>query len=221
MKRHTYKNKNILGILLILTMVLAGVGLGMHNTDATEKTSDVTLNFTFQDSLSVEFPTGSGWSGNNHTTDLGSVNPGESKQGDVTGPIKVGSNAGSGFYLSATVGTKGGDGNLNLTSGTDPSNKVTLLTGPVSATELARQSGSVWGFRYATSDAGNIDTALGSASYDTLPLDASDNGASGKKLIESGNQGEKSLKYQVGIKTDPTLKAGTYQNVIHFYAVSK
>ena len=220
MKRHTYKNKKILGAILTVALVGTGVGIAANNANAAnydngtgQETVDV--KFNFDETLNFVLP--AGWENGNHTTQLGELSAGGAAE-STPQEISVGSNSSSGFYLSATVGNVGdANGDLKLINGGGDAS-ISNLSTSANLANIEQASGSAWGFRYVTGSGTDIKTAR----YNGLPVDKGDNGSTGVKLLgEGSSSSEKTFKYQVGVKTDGSQKEGTYQNVIHFYLVGQ
>ena len=174
---------------------------------------------TYQNSVDVEFAINPSISINLSSNDLiiDNLTPGNSSDSNVI-TATVSTNAGYGYYMSATAGTS--STNTNLTSSTGSiftnlsSNAATLSSFP----------DNYWGYSYSTDDGstwisgsqGNTNTG-----YDGLPLDNDDSGTTGVILTSTDsftNSG--SVKFKIGAKASSTQASGTYTNTVNFYAVA-
>ena len=175
---------------------------------------------TYQSSTDVEFTLNPTLNVTLSSSDLTIDNlvPGSSSDSNVI-TASVSTNAGYGYYLSATAGTK--TGNTDLTNGSGNS-KFTNLSS--TATTLNDIPADHWGYSYSQDDgttwvSGNADATT--SGYNGLPLDNDDSGATGVMLLRTdsfSNSG--SVKFKIGAKASPNQASGTYTNTVNFYAVA-
>ena len=175
---------------------------------------------TYQSSTDVEFTLNPTLNVTLSSSDLTIDNlaPGSSSDSNVI-TASVSTNAGYGYYLSATAGTK--TGSTDLTNGSGNS-KFTNLSS--TATTLNDIPADHWGYSYSQDDgttwvSGNADSAV--SGYNGLPLDNDDSGATGVMLIRTdsfSNAG--SVKFKIGAKASTNQASGTYTNTVNFYAVA-
>ena len=175
---------------------------------------------TYQSSTDVEFTLNPTLNVTLSSSDLTIDNlvPGSSSDSNVI-TASVSTNAGYGYYLSATAGTK--TGNTDLTNGSSNS-KFTNLSS--TATTLNDIPADHWGYSYSQDDgttwvSGNADATT--SGYNGLPLDNDDSGATGVMLLRTdsfSNSG--SVKFKIGAKASSTQASGTYTNTVNFYAVA-
>ncbi len=174
---------------------------------------------TYQNSVDVEFTINPSISINLSSNDLiiDNLTPGNSSDSNVI-TATVSTNAGYGYYMSATAGTS--STNTNLTS---PTGSIFTNLSSNAAT-LSSFPDNYWGYSYSTDDGstwisgsqGNTNTG-----YDGLPLDNDDSGATGIILTSTDsftNSG--SVKFKIGAKASSTQASGTYTNTVNFYAVA-
>ena len=180
----------------------------------------VTSALTYQSSTDVEFTLNPTLNVTLSSSDLTIDNlvPGSSSDSNVI-TASVSTNAGYGYYLSATAGTK--TGNTDLTNGSS-NTKFTNLSS--TATTLNDIPADHWGYSYSQDDgttwvSGNADATT--SGYNGLPLDNDDSGATGVMLLRTdsfSNAG--SVKFKIGAKASPSQASGTYTNTVNFYAVA-
>ena len=183
-------------------------------------TNNTTSALTYQSSTDVEFTLNPTLNVTLSSSDLTIDNlaPGSSSDSNVI-TASVSTNAGYGYYLSATAGTK--TGSTDLTNGSGNS-KFTNLSS--TATTLNDIPADHWGYSYSQDDgttwvSGNADSAV--SGYNGLPLDNDDSGATGVMLIRTdsfSNAG--SVKFKIGAKASTNQASGTYTNTVNFYAVA-
>ena len=175
---------------------------------------------TYQNSVNVEFTINPTISISLSSPDLiiDNLTPGSSSDSNII-TVDVSTNAGYGYYMSATAGTS--TGNTNLTSTTSSSVFTNLSTNTAS---LNAFPDNYWGYSYSTDNGttwisgSHGDTSTG---YNGLPLDNDDSGATGVILAETDsftNTG--SIKFKIGAKAAATQATGTYTNTVNFYAVA-
>ena len=150
---------------------------------------------------------------------IDNLTPGSSSDSNII-TVDVSTNAGYGYYMSATAGTS--TGNTDLTNQSSSSAKFTNLSSNVAT--LSSFPDNNWGYSYST-DNGTTwisgsegNTATG---YNGLPLDNDDSGATGIILSSTDsftNTG--SIKFKIGAKASTTQASGTYTNTVNFYAVA-
>lgn len=197
-------------LFLVLT-VLAGV----RNEIALAESKSATVQFTFDPSLTLTID------GTRDMT-VPSMTPGQSnKSNEVT--LKVVTNNAAGYSVTATVGaTNNASTSLKRTDGSElftavSSNKATK-------TKIGSFGNNTWGFAYTTgswaADA-NID-------YYGLPLDTGTNDTTkaqaGLEILGSSTPTASTgatVKCRIAVKVGPTQPAGTYNNTVHFYVVTK
>ncbi|MBQ3433398.1 hypothetical protein IJG22_03865 [Candidatus Saccharibacteria bacterium] len=176
---------------------------------------------TYQNSVDVEFTINPSLSINLSANDLiiNDLTPGSSSDSNII-TVDVATNAGYGYYMSATAGASTTD--TNLTHSTNTSNVFTNLA--TNATTLSDFPDNYWGYSYSTDNGSTWisgsqgDTATG---YNGLPLDNDDSGATGVILASTDsltNAG--SVKFKIGAKASATQASGTYTNTVNFYAVA-
>ena len=176
---------------------------------------------TYQNSVDVEFTLNPTLSINLSSDNLviDNLTPGSSSDSNIV-TVDVATNAGYGYYMSATAGANSTD--TNLTNNTNSGNVFTNLTSNV--TTLSAFPDNHWGYSYSTDNGSTWisgsqgDTATG---YDGLPLDNDDDGATGVILASTdsiANAG--SVKFKIGAKAAITQASGTYTNIVNFYAVA-
>lgn len=198
MKRHTNKHREIFGLIVA---AVAALGLGvlaqqMVWADDTQ-TSEVNVQFTFGSVLSL--------TADKETISIEGLAPGTSKESDPV-TVTVDTNNTSGFYVSATAGTS--STNTDLVG--DGEAKFTHLGTEETKSKLEDLADNTWGISYQNDE------------YTGLPQDGNDQGETGKKILDVSTwNGAKTVKVKVGAKAGATLPAGTYKNVINFYAVTK
>ena len=174
---------------------------------------------TYQNSVDVEFTINPSISINLSSNDLiiDNLTPGNSSDSNVI-TATVSTNAGYGYYMSATAGTS--STNTNLTS---PTGSIFTNLSSNAAT-LSSFPDNYWGYSYSTDDGSTwISGSQGNANtgYDGLPLDNDDSGATGVILTSTDsftNSG--SVKFKIGAKASSTQASGTYTNTVNFYAVA-
>ena len=203
---------------LILIIVLSTINLCLFNSILLVPPAS---SLTYQNSVNVEFTFNPTISINLSSNDLiiDNLTPGSSSDSNII-TVDVSTNAGYGYYMSATAGTS--TGNTDLTNGSSSSAKFTNLSSNVAT--LASFPDNNWGYSYSTDNGttwisgsqGNTNTG-----YDGLPLDNDDSGATGVILTSTDsftNSG--SVKFKIGAKASPNQASGTYTNTVNFYAVA-
>ena len=176
---------------------------------------------TYQNSVDVEFTLNPTISINLSSNDLiiDNLTPGSSSDSNII-TVDISTNAGYGYYMSATAGTS--TGNTDLTNQSSPSAKFTNLSSNVAT--LSSFPDNNWGYSYSTDNGTTwISGSEGNtaAGYNGLPLDNDDSGATGIILSSTDsftNTG--SIKFKIGAKASPTQASGTYTNTVNFYAVA-
>ena len=176
---------------------------------------------TYQNSTNVEFTFNPTINVSLSSSDLTISNlaPGGTSDSNVI-TATVSTNAGYGYYLSATAGTAGG--NTNLTNTSDSTYNFASLSS--NAATLSDIPDNKWGYSYSTDNgttwiSGDNGSAL--AGYNGLPLDADDSGATGVKLLASDSFATSgSVKFKIGARASSDQAAGTYTGTVNFYAVT-
>ena len=172
--------------------------------------SSVDINFTFNPTINLTLS----------SSDLiiGNLAPGSYADSNIV-TVGVSTNAGYGYYLSATT-----DSNT-LTNTTDNSyvfNNLSTTAG--TASTLANIAPGYWGYSYSTDNGSTWksgssgNTATG---YAGLPLDNNDSGSTGVKLLSTDSYASSgSVKFKIGAKATSTQVVGTYTGTVNFYAVT-
>ena len=133
--------------------------------------------------------------------------------------VGVSTNAGYGYYLSATT-------NSNTLTNTTNNSYVfnNLSTTAGTASTLANITPGYWGYSYSTDNGSTWksgssgNTATG---YAGLPLDNNDSGSTGVKLLSTDSYASSgSIKFKIGAKATNTQVVGTYTGTVNFYAVT-
>ena len=190
--------KTVLGVA-----VLGAVGVGaVQEVGALTYQSSITQSFTFNEAISVSLS-----SPNLVISDLA---PGSAGDSNVV-TVSVTTNALNGYYLSATAGTSSTD--TKLTNRSDSNYYFTSVATSADLDSLTADN--TWAYRFST-DAGTTWS-----NYSGLPLDADDDGETGKILIDTGDPlDNRSVDFQIGAKASAAQPAGEYTNVVNFYAVA-
>ena len=203
MKRHA--NKKIKFFSILLGFVAMGGLIGIHDTDAIDKTEDVNVKFTFNSTLKLDI--------DQNSITISDLMPGTAKESNGV-KLTISTNNSGGYYLSATAGKKSTNTNLNRNGGGGAFQNMET-TANFSSISAAKDN--TWGFAFVTGANGD----LSKGTYFGLPQDGEDNGQTGKRLITATDQnGEKVVKFKIGAKANMAMPAGTYSNEIHFYAVT-
>ena len=203
---------------ILLTNVASNNTIFTSNASAVTYQQEVPVEFTFNPTLSINLSSSS--------ILVNNLAPGSAADSNVV-TVSVTTNAANGYILSATAGIKGGDTNLTNTS--DNTYTFTnLATTAGSASTLNNIPENYWGYTYSTDNGSTwVSGSVGStaAGYAGLPLDNNDNteerGKGGTTLISTENPADsKNVKFKIGAKASTSQPAGTYTNVINFYAVA-
>ena len=202
------------------TLSLTIITLGLLNTITASA-------LTFQNNANVEFTLNPTINITLSSNDLiiDNLAPGSASDSNII-TATVSTNAGWGYYLSATANTSGG--NTNLTHETSSTDVFTSLSS--NAPDLPSMPDNTWGYSYCnnTTDCSNStnwisgDTGSAIAGYNGLPLDGNDSGATGVKLLSTNSfsTSTSSIKFKIGAKAANTQAAGTYNGTVNFYAVT-
>ena len=176
---------------------------------------------TYQNSVDVDFTINPSLSINLSANDLiiNDLTPGSSSDSNII-TVDVATNAGYGYYMSATAGTSSTDTNL-----TNTANSSSVFTNLASnAATLSAFPDNYWGYSYSTDNGSTWisgsqgDTATG---YNGLPLDNDDSGVTGVILASTDSlTNASSVKFKIGAKASATQASGTYTNTVNFYAVA-
>ena len=176
---------------------------------------------TYQNSVDVEFtfnPT-IGISLSNNNLIIDNLTPGASSDSNII-TVGIETNAGFGYYMSATAGIS--TGNTNLTSTANSDNIFTSLSS--NATTLSNIPDNYWGYSYSTDEGSTwISGSQGdtSAGYNGLPLDNDDSGATGIILASTNSFASTgSVQFKIGAKASNNQPSGVYTNTINFYAIA-
>ena len=207
MKSHTKTKNGIFGMIAFGLMLVLGV-VAVCPTWAATKTQEVDVQFTFNSTISLSV--------DQQKMTIESLNSGmASDSSEIV--LTVDTNNANGYYVSATAGTQ--ETNTDLTNA-DPAAsafKFAILGVSDSKKTAQEMDDNTWGIACAPGEG----TDLKSQPYSGLPKDGKDNGATGKKILTEQNwNGEKKVKCRFGVKASPTMAAGTYKNVVNFYAVA-
>ncbi len=218
-------------VLLFSTGVVVSL-IGVNAVSAVTYQSNVGVNFTFNPSISLSV---------SDNLNVDNLTPGNSSDSNIV-TVGVTTNSVAGYTLSATVGNKT-DASTALTNTANNSYTFTnLATTPGVAANLSAFGDNKWGYSYCKDTPTNcgsggsatwisgsvgVDGAAGAsvAGYAGLPLDNNDNaserGMGGITLINTTSSADSdSVQFKIGAKAGSTQPAGTYTNVINFYAVS-
>ena len=206
-------------IILSLTMTTVGL-LNTIPASAITYQNNTDVDFTLNPTINLTL---SGDSGTNLIID--NLAPGSASDSNII-TATVSTNAGWGYYLSATVNTS--TTNTNLTHETSNTNIFTSLNSNKPA--LSDFSDNTWGYSYCHN--GSVDCSVttnwvsgdaGSATtgYNGLPLDNNDSGSTGIKLLNPNSHASSgSVQFKIGAKASNTQAAGTYTGTVNFYAVT-
>ena len=211
MKRHTNKNLKIFGSLVAILAMVAVLGsFAVPTWAADTKSAEADVEFTFEPTLTLEVS-------NEGTTNMGEVSAWQSKEADSFS-VTVGTNNAKGFYLSATAGTKENGPDLKSSAG----DAIRHLTpGDSNKSNVGELDDNSWGILVEKGVA-----AVSNGHYWGLPTDIGGSdmaaqAAAGTKLLDTDSaDGDKSVDVKVGVKLG-TIKPGTYQGQLNFYAVTK
>ena len=192
----------ILSSLAIITLCFLNVLLcSVSNTSALTYSSNVDVGFTFNPTVSINL------SGDLLINNLAPSSSADSNTVNVT----VTTNNANGYTLLATAGTSSTD--TNLTNTTNSSYKFTSISTASNLSSLT--TNNTWGFSYSTNNGSTW------SNYTGLPKDNDDEGATGKQLAKTTSQSQNlPIQVKIGAKAGPEQAAGTYTNVINFYAVA-
>ena len=210
MKKLIHSSKVIITTTIILTSLLLNLAV-KHSISALTYQSEHDISFTFNPVLSLDLS----------SSDLviSNLTPGTSADSNII-TVSIATNASQGYYLAATVGTS--SGNTDLTNTENSSYKFTNLS--ANAASLSNFASNTWGYSYSTDDGSTwISGSQGSTAsgYNGLPLDNDDDGATGVTLIDTNSPADStSVKFKIGAKSGETQAAGTYTNVVNFYAIT-
>ena len=195
-------SKIILSSLAIITLCFLNVLLcPVPNTSALTYSSNVDVGFTFNPTVSINL------SGDLLINNLAPSSSADSNTVNVT----VTTNNANGYTLLATAGTSSTD--TNLTNTTNSSYKFTSISTTSNLSSLT--TNNTWGFSYSTNNGSTW------SNYTGLPKDNDDEGATGKQLAKTTSQSQNlPIQVKIGAKAGPEQAAGTYTNVINFYAVA-
>ncbi|MBR3138025.1 hypothetical protein IKG41_01620 [Candidatus Saccharibacteria bacterium] len=134
--------------------------------------------------------------------------------------VNVETNATYGYTLSAATGNGSTYTNTDLVNSSDSdatTKKFTSLATTASYASMASANDNYWGYSYSS------DNGSTWANYSGLPYCAPvDNECTrGTALISTTNAAESnSIKFKIGAKASSDKPAGTYKNVINFFAVA-
>lgn len=212
MKRHTDKNKQYFGVggLLVLAVVGA-VGLYVNPTWALNKTSEATVNFAFNSTLTMQVSGGG-------KLDIGDMGAGTAKESQDIG-ITIDTNNAGGYYLSATAGNQT---TSDFTSDTASGRITHLAEADAGKDKVDALSDNTWAVKVTGGDSGVSNGKYIGLPQDIGGSDKNAQAAGGKKLVDaSGPSTAKKVDVKVGIKVGSTLPSGTYKTYLNFYAVTK
>ena len=219
------QNENVYAIIKIIMernvrlLVILGVGIvgGFALVDFAGSASAI----TYQNSTNVEFTFNPTINVSLSSADLmiSNLSPGGTADSNII-TATVSTNAGYGYYLSATTGTAGGS--TSLVNSADNTYSFTNLSS--NAATLSVIPDDKWGYSYSTDNgatwvSGDNGSAL--SGYNGLPLDNDDSGATGVKLLSSDSfAGSGSVQFKIGARASSSQAAGTYTGTVNFYAVT-
>ena len=208
-----HSSKSLLLTFISLTLLsLLTITLSSHPTSALTYQNETDVEFTINPTISVSL--------SSSDIKIEDLAPGSSKDSNIV-TVSVSTNAGYGYYLSATAGTK--TTNTDLANTADSTYKFTNLSSNVAS--LTNIPDNNWGYSYSTDNgttwvSGNAEST--STGYNGLPLDNNDEGATGITLINTDSAvASSSVKFKIGAKSSGTQPSGTYTNAVNFYAVTK
>ena len=207
----SFRAKHHLLTILLIAVILGATCIANHTfTSALTYQNSVDVEFTFNPAISISL--------SDADLIINNLTPGSSSDSNII-TVGVSTNAGYGYYMTATVGTSTGNTNLNSTT---TSNVFTNLSS--NAATLNDIPADRWGYSYSK-DNGTTwvsgDTNNTSTGYNGLPLDNNDNGATGVALLQTDSYtNSNSIKFKIAAHASPTQATGTYTNVINFYAVA-
>ena len=193
-----------------LVGVLALVGVAGSASAITYQNS-VKQEFTFNPTINVSL--------SSSDLTISNLSPGGTADSNII-TATVSTNAGYGYYLSATTGTA--SGSTSLVNSADSTYSFTNLSS--NAATLSAIPDDKWGYSYSTDNgatwvSGDNGSAL--TGYNGLPLDADDSGATGVKLLSSNTFATSgSVKFKIGARASSSQAAGTYTGTVNFYAVT-
>ena len=198
----------ILGVGIVGGLVLAGAA---GSASAITYQNSVKQEFTFNPTINVSL--------SSSDLTISNLSPGGTAESNII-TATVSTNAGYGYYLSATTGTAGGS--TSLVNSADSTYSFTNLSS--NAATLSAIPDDKWGYSYsidngATWVSGDNGSAL--TGYNGLPLDADDSGATGVKLLSSDSFATSgSVKFKIGARASSSQAAGIYTGTVNFYAVT-
>ncbi|MBR3052410.1 hypothetical protein IKG60_02200 [Candidatus Saccharibacteria bacterium] len=210
------KYYQILTITISLIVIGISANLSPHSASAVTYQDTIDQSFTLNPTITLSL------TGGNLSID--NLTPGYSSDSNIV-TVNVSTNAGYGYYLSATAGTP--STNTDLTHTTATTNTFTNLTS--NKPTLSDFSDNTWGYSYCnstndcTNNANWVSGDLGNTStgYNGLPLDQNNNGSTGIKLLNPTTIASSgSIQFKIGAKASTTQVAGTYTGTINFYAVT-
>ena len=198
--------------IILATAILGAVSVAVaHQASAITYQNSTNVEFTFNPTINVSL--------SSSDLTISDLAPGGTSDSNVI-TATVSTNAGYGYYLSATTGTAGG--NTNLTNTADSTYNFASLSS--NAATLSAIPDNKWGYSYSTDNgttwiSGDNGSAL--AGYNGLPLDADDSGATGVKLLSSDSFATSgSVQFKIGARASSDQAAGTYTGTVNFYAVT-
>ena len=198
--------------IILVTAILGTVSVALaHHASAITYQDSTKVEFTFNPTINVSL--------SSSDLTISNLAPGGTSDSNVI-TATVSTNAGYGYYLSATTGTAGG--NANLTNTADSTYNFASLSSNVAT--LSAIPDNKWGYSYSTDNgttwiSGDNGSAL--SGYNGLPLDADDSGATGVKLLSSDSFATSgSVQFKIGARASSDQAAGTYTGTVNFYAVT-
>ena len=204
------KSKHQPLVISLLTSLLGSLLVSLPTSALTYQNS-TDVEFTINPSINITL--------SDPNLIIDNLTPGSSSDSNII-TVNISTNAGYGYYMSATAGTS--TGNTDLTNQSSSSAKFTNLSSNVA--NLSSFPDNNWGYSYSTDDGSTwISGSQGSTAsgYNGLPLDNDDSGATGVILASTdsfSNSG--SVKFKIGAKASATQATGTYTNTVNFYAVA-
>lgn len=205
MKRHTNKHTQIFGLIVLALTMGVGIFTAAPTWAAVTKSQNVDVEFTFNSVITLTV--------DQNTMKVDRLTPGMSKDSNEI-KLTVDTNSANGYYVAATTGTSNTNTDLTGTTG----GAIAHLADNDDKATLDDMADNTWGVACVQGD-----VTLTGAHYSGFPKDDGSNGTTtGKRILdESSWDGTKIAKCKVGVKTSPVLSAGTYTNVVNFYAIGK
>ncbi|MBR3052461.1 hypothetical protein IKG60_02475 [Candidatus Saccharibacteria bacterium] len=194
------------------TVILLVAVLGMVSVCCSGKAGAV----TYQDTVDQEFTVNPTISVSlSAPISIDELTPGDSADSNVV-TVSVATNAGYGYYLSATAGA------ANLVNTENSNYTFTSITSNLASP--ANFQDNEWGYAYSTNGGSTwVSGDVGSAvtGYNGLPIDTGGNADAGVKMVDANAYATTgSVQFKIGAKASAVQAAGTYNGTVNFYAVT-